>query len=254
MPEYRTNALILALRDYGEADRIVTFFSQDLGKMKGIAKGAKKSRKRFGAAMDLFSHVSLSFFSKEAHGLVRLNHCQLQEAFSSLHKDIIPMGYGSYLAELTEEMSAEGVTHREIFDLLWRFFFILNTLPPREEYLRIFEIRLLVALGYQPHLSHCTVCRKTVEKEDTIKFSISRGGLVCSLCAAGEKDAYPISIGTVRLLQQAYALSLDKVQRLFFSAQALTESREIMPRFIQYQVGKELKAAQFLKQIQVSSF
>jgi DNA replication and repair protein RecO len=72
MPEYQTTAVILTIRDYGDIDRIVTFYTSDFGKVSGIAKGAKKSLKRFGAALDLFSHVNLSFFTKETLSLVRI--------------------------------------------------------------------------------------------------------------------------------------------------------------------------------------
>jgi len=254
MPEHKTSAIILDMKDFSETDRIVTFYTSNFGKLKGIAKGAKKSRRRFGAAMDLFSCVSLSFFSKEIHGLVRVNQCRIQQDFPSLHKDIVPMGYGSYMAELINEMTAERVAHQDIFEMLIQFFSLLDGFRPREEYLRIFEMRLLLALGYCPSLTRCVVCKKPLEKSNNFKFSISRGGVVCDLCSQNGKDEYYVSQGTLKLLQQAYIMSIDKISRLIFSTQALAESREILPRFIQYHLGKELKTLKFLRKMEKDSF
>lgn len=249
MPEQSTSAIIINIRDFGEIDRIVTFYTCDFGKVAGIAKGARKSQRRFGAALDLFSHVALSFFTKETLGLVRINHLQLLNPFPSLHEDIMRMGYGGYLAELVMEMTAEGMPNKELFETLVRFFFILDTYPLKEDYLHIFEMRLLDALGYRPCLDRCTHCKKDLKEEDVLRFSLSRGGVVCSTCNADYKNLYPVSLGTLKLLQQSYTLSLDKIQRLVFSSQALEESREILPRFIQYHSEKELNTLKFIEKM-----
>ena len=249
MPEHKTRAIILNLRDYGEIDRIVTFYTSDFGKMTGIAKGARKSRKRFGAAMDLFSLVLLSFFAKETLGLVRINHCQLLHSFPSIHKDIVRIGFGSYVAELINEMTAEGDSHQELFETLIKFFSIIDTAPPKEDYLRIFEMHLLVTLGYRPSLNYCVVCKRELKKSQNLWFSISRGGVVCASCASSEKNLYPVSLGTLKSLHKASNLNFDKIQRLVFSSQARAESREIIPQFIQFHLEKELKTLKFFQKM-----
>jgi DNA repair protein RecO (recombination protein O) len=249
MPEHKTPAVILDMKDFGEADRIVTFYTRDFGKVKGIAKEAKKSQKRFGAAMDLFSHVLLSFFTKETIGLVRVNHCQLRQAFPGIQEDIIRISFGSYIAELINEMTVEGISHQELFKTIIIFFSILDTFPPKEDYLRIFEMRLLVASGYQPCLNHCIECKGELKKGQTLRFSISRGGVVCASCVPSGKNLYPVSLGTLKLLQQASTMSFNKVQRLVFSSQALEESREFLPQFIQHHLGRELKTLKFLEKM-----
>jgi DNA repair protein RecO (recombination protein O) len=249
MPEHKTRALVLELSDFGEIDRIVTFYTSDFGKVKGIAKGAKKSRKRFGAAMDLFSYVFLSFFTRETSGLARINHCQLLQTFPDIQKDIIRIGFGSYVAELIKEMTAEGVSNQELFNTLIKFFSLLDNFPPKEDYLRIFEMRLLVTLGYHPCLNCCVSCKGELKKGEPLWFSGSQGGVVCASCVSGGKNLYPVSPGTLRLLQKATHLDLDKIKRLIFSPQALEESREFLPQFIQYHIGKELKTLKFLEKV-----
>jgi DNA repair protein RecO (recombination protein O) len=249
MPEHRTSAVVLTSREYGETDRIVTFYTRDFGKVLGIAKGARKSRKRFGAALDFLSHVKLSFFAKETLTLVRINNCQLQDSFMSLHEDIWRMAYGSYFAELVMEMTADGVPHQGLFQMLLKFLHILDTSPPKEDYLHIFEIRILDALGYRPSLDRCTCCKREINPNDHPGFSVSRGGVMCSHCSTAHENLYPVSPGTIRLLQQSYRLSLNKVQRLVFSSRALEETREFISRFIQYHTEKELNAMKFIEKV-----
>jgi len=88
MPLYKTPAIILHAIPYGEADQIVTLYTLDFGKVKGIAKGAKRSRKRFGNTLETCSYVSVSFFEKETADLVRLSHCDLIRPFAGLREDI----------------------------------------------------------------------------------------------------------------------------------------------------------------------
>ncbi len=249
MPEHTSCAIILDLRDYGEADRIVTAYTRDFGKITGIAKAAKKSQKRFGAAMDLFAYVVLTFFSKETVGLVRIEHCRLLQSFSSIHENMTGLSYGSYLAELTKEMCPEGVPHSSIFDGLVTLFSLLDTVGPRQEYLRIYEMRLLAASGYHPSLNYCARCKKQWSKGETFWFSITRGSVVCPSCKESEGEAYPLSLGTAKLLEQACSLTADKMQRLIFSTQAQEESGTILPRFIRYQLGKELNTFKFLEKM-----
>ena len=160
------------------------------------------------------------------------------------------MGFGSYVAELINEMTAEGVSHRELFETLLRLFFILDTMPPKEDYIRIFEMRLLDTLGYRPCLDNCVECRRELRKGTRLHFSVSRGGVICSTCAPAVRNLLPVSLGTLKLLQKASHLQCDKIQRLVFTSQALEESREIMPRFIEHHIEKELKTLKFFAKME----
>jgi len=163
---------------------------------------------------------------------------------------MVRMGFGSYVAELINEMTAERVSHRELFETLLRLFFVIDTLPPKEDYIRIFEMRVLNALGYRPCLDSCVACKRELNKDLRLHFSIARGGVLCSSCAPGEKNLLPVSLGTLKLLQKASQLHCDKIPRLVFSSQALEESRAIVPRFIQHHIEKELKTVKFFARME----
>src|SRR4030065_1700452 len=156
MPLYKTPAIILRSIPYGEADKIVTLYTRDCGKIKGFAKGAKRSRKRFGNSLEICSYINASFFEKENADLVRLNHCDLIRSFAGLREDIHRLAWASYFIELVKEMTAERIQNKPLFRLLIAFLNLIDRGILKEEVQRVFEIRFLSHLGYRPQLDHCT--------------------------------------------------------------------------------------------------
>lgn len=249
MPLKRATGFVIQSSDYGESDRIVTFFTLEYGKMKGIAKGARRSRRRFGNSLDLFCHVRILFFEKEDRPLTRIDQCDVVDFFPALGQDVVKMSYGSYFAELVDGMVGEREIHKEVFDLLEVCLSMVNRLEPREEMLRIFEIRLLCLLGYRPNLNSCTHCKNPVDRLERIYFVLARGGIFCGTCCPTNERFFPLAMGTVRLLEKSADTELSKIHRLRFSRGSLTESREILPRFIQCHLQRELKSLRFLESI-----
>lgn len=250
MALHKTRAIVTRSLHYGESDKIVTFFTEDYGKIKGIAKGARRSKKRFQNALDQFSHLRLIFFEKEGVDLVRVEGCDIQHSFPGIREHLKKIFYGNYFLELVNEMSAEGEPHPEAFHLLLTFLVDLERMEPEEERLRMFEIRMLSLFGYRPDMGRCGFCQTTWEKLKEIPsvfFSLERGALVCESCSRSWDNLIPLSLGTARLIEKVSQMELTKIHRLKFTSQALSESREILPKFIAHQLGKELKSLKALK-------
>jgi len=248
MPLYKTPAVILHTMSYGESDQIVTLYTLDFGKIKGIAKGAKRSRKRFGARLEIGSYVNATFFEKETSDLVRLSHCDLIRPFEGLREDIHKLAWASYFIELVREMTAEKIQNKPLFRLLIAFLGLVDQGILKEEIQRVFEIRFLSHLGYRPQLDHCTQCQKRLSGERAF-FSPRGGGVICSTCSAHLPGLLPVSMGTIKTLLLAETLPLDKVGRISFSPQSLKESQAIFSLFLQQYLGKELKSKKFLEQL-----
>jgi DNA repair protein RecO (recombination protein O) len=249
MPLKRATGIVIRSFDYGESDRIVTFFTLEHGKIKGIAKGARRSRRRFSNSLDLFCHVRIHFFEKEDRSLTRIDQCDVIEFYPGLSRDIVKMGYCSYFVELVDAMVGEGQAHQGLFDLLRAFLSIVDRMEPKEEMLRIFEIRLLSLLGYRPNLNSCTRCRKGLDQLEGIYFVPARGGIFCEKCCPTGADFLTLTMGTARVLEKLAGTDLSKIHRVRFSPRSLTESREILPRFIQHYLNRELKSLRFLESV-----
>ncbi len=256
MPLYSTHAIVIRSIHYGESDKIVTFFTKDYGKLKGIAKGARRSKKRFQNALSLFSHLRLIFFDREGMGLVRAESCDLLHPFPKIKENLKKILYGNYYLELTNEMAGEREPNQGAFELLLSFLLNLEETPPQEEQLRIFEIQMLNLFGYRPNMKKCNLCNRRWEelREIPIFFSHERGALICEGCSQKWNNLIPLSIGTARLIDKISQTELSKLQRLGFTYQALSECREILPKFISYQLGKELKSLKALREIKIIPF
>jgi DNA repair protein RecO (recombination protein O) len=252
MPLFETTAIVTRSLNYGESDKIVTFFSKDFGKIRGIAKGARRSRKRFQNALGLFSHIRLIFFDREGAGLVRAESGDILHTFPRIREDLTKIYHGNYFLELVNEMAGEREANPEAFDLLLSFLLGLEEKEPEEERLRMFEIRMLSLFGYRPNLKRCDVCKKDWEELRGVLhlfFSPERGAMVCEACSKMLNRLIPLSLGTARLIEEISQIDLSKINRLKFTPQALTESRVLLPKFITYQLGKELKSLRALRDL-----
>src|SRR3989304_581303 len=132
MPLYLTEAVVLSSMDFGESDKIVTFYTISFGKLKGIAKGAKRSKKRFGINLEPFSLVTLHFFEKKEDSLVRVSACDLINPFQAIRD--------------------------ELFTLLTDFLGILEARGVKGDLLRVFEPRPLDRQDLKPNLPNCVIC------------------------------------------------------------------------------------------------
>jgi len=149
---FKTGALVLNSFDYGESDRILTFYTLSFGKIRGIAKGARRSKKRFVGNLDPMSRLDLVFFQSDKSELVRVEEAKLADAFPGLKADIDALSAGCYLLELTSEMTREGQVIPQVYNLLAGALKAMEEGAEAGVFTRFFEIRLLSMLGYMPHL------------------------------------------------------------------------------------------------------
>jgi DNA repair protein RecO (recombination protein O) len=244
-----TPAIVLRSWSYGESDKIVCFLTESHGKITGIAKGAKRSRKRFANSLEPFSLVNLRFQDSRSGSLAFIHGCELIRFFKHLTASLEKIAHASYLMEITDALSGERDENRELFAHLKNGLSFIEENGTSELLIAAFELKLLMLAGYQPMLEHCRRCGKGWRGRmlERWGFSLRDGGIVCEGCSAFRKEISPLSLetlGAMGQLQQANGtLSLHP---LAFSVHALRESHTALLRFIQYQIGRELKSAPFL--------
>ena len=240
--QYRTEAIVLRLMDYGESDRIVTFYTAAYGKVRGIAKGAKRSRKRFANALEPFSCSRLLFSRRGTEGLALIEGSDVTCHFEEIRTDLEKTMTASCLIDLTDQFTEEDKRNEPLFGLLHDFLQLLEKGPSTESLLRFFEIRLLKLSGYDPVLDRCLACKSPVSPEKSYRFHAAGGGLLCNACRLESPDAIPISLGTIRTLAMGRELPIDRLGRLVLSVQSSDESRLILGRFVHHILGRELKS------------
>jgi len=248
---YKTEAIVLSALDYGESDRIVSFYSADFGKIKGIAKGAKKSRHRFVNVLEPFTNVSLLFSQRHMGTLAFIEGCSVLEHYASLRADLFSSLLASYLVELVDRFTLEGKQGLDLFALLSKFLLLLtNANGDGERFVRIFEMKFLRLMGYAPQLDRCVKCQMPIEENNNaLQFDPIGGGVRCPHCQEEDTPLLLCSAGALKTIALGVKIDIDKVEHLFFSAAIAQECERVLAAFIRHLLGRELRSREVLRQV-----
>jgi len=255
MATIRTEALLLRAVDFGESDRIVHLLVPETGRLTAIAKGARRSIKRFPGTLDLFNHLRIEAERRRTANMARLEHARLIRTFHALRTDPTRFALGCYLLELLDRLAPEGGARADTKRIFGFALAALGTLDDERPDLRLrtlLEIRGLDAVGLRPELRCCVRCGEWVgtgPRGSRVGFHIADGGPVCESCTGTGQNLMPIHLGTLRALERSLELSPDRLGRLALGGVALAEARHLVGRFLRFHVGIDLRSARFLDQM-----
>jgi DNA repair protein RecO (recombination protein O) len=247
-----TPAILLRRVNYGDYDLILTLLTLSEGKVSVMAKSAKKSVKRFGGALELFSLVNVVFSSGRKSGLPMLQEAALVEPLSNIRSDIRKTAYASYWSEIIHMWMLEGKKEERLYHLIHLILEELNagTLPDALLSL-VFQSRFLSISGLRPNLEQCMQCGEDIDRVKSPFFSFDprRGGLFCNNCDEGPREKPILSKGTLKLLTWIEGQDFDHVRRIRFSPRALQEAQRFLEAVIPCHLGKMPKSLVFLQKI-----
>ncbi|HVO68090.1 MAG TPA: DNA repair protein RecO [Syntrophales bacterium] len=246
---HKSPAIVLYCLDYGESDRIVTFYTSDFGKIKGIAKGARRSKKRFSNALEPFSHGDVLYYKKGRGTLAFIEGFDIIDHFTNIREELEKTLISSYLIELVDKFTPEGKKNTELFHLLRNFLELIDTGNSLETLIRFFEIRLLKVTGYEPVLDRCMICKNPVNEKASYRFIVNDGGLRCDVCRQNNSGHLDVSLGTIKTLLLGKEIEIDRITRIVLSEQIAKESKNILVSLIYHLVGKEIKSLHVLNEI-----
>lgn len=249
-PNHLTPAIVLRSWPYGESDKIVSFFSENYGKITGIAKGAMRSRKRFVNSLEPFSLVKLSFQERPHSSLAFVLAADLEASFRQLITSLDRIAYAAYLVEITEGLTGEREENPAIYQHLKQGLAYLEENGASLRFLTFFELKLLRLAGYQPVFDSCRKCHKQPIGGIAFRwnFSPADGGILCDSCARSRKEILPLSAAAAEILTALQADSANLLPGLSLPSSVIKEIRTVALRFIQYHVDREIKSAIFLTQ------
>lgn len=244
----RTEAIIISSMNLGEADKLVTFFSLDRGMLKGVAKNARKSFRRFGAGLEAFTASRLHLYEREHQELVRIESADILTQHPGIAADLGRAAAGAVMLELLKELAPPGERNARAFLLLSHVLHLLDEGGDPLFLLGIFQIKFLSLLGYQPKLDHCLSCGTQPRGE--IIFLGMKGGVLCPDCmvSSGESQVR-LSAGAVGFYYQALRMDMDKVSRLKPSSGIIQELDSAFAAHTVHILGKRLKSTEFLKSV-----
>lgn len=253
--EITTRAFVLRSRNYGESDRILVLLSQDLGKISAIAKGARRSTKRFaGGALEPFQELQVRLDRKPQFSLAFLHESRVLGSNQSLASDLDAFAWASYLTELTEVMTADRDPCRDLYELYSQVVGRLGR-EATEPLAHHFVLGLLERSGWAPDFAVCGICSEAIDDRSRPILDSRGSGVVCARHeaeAAGldpDDETFRPSRRVIDPALMAYvrdatadvpALAEPSVARL---ATALLE------RLVDLHLGKPLRSRAFLKTI-----
>lgn len=243
-------AIVLRTRDYSEADRIVTLLTRDAGKMAGIAKGAKQSRRRFERKLEVFTHAMLYFRRRPQGDLVFITRAEAAGLPPfELTDDLGKVGLGSYMVELADNLCREEGQSSGAYELLADALAAATRYGASAALRQAFELRLLRWAGYELEFARCRICEMLPAAQvSSFAFVPAYGGIVCQLCRAS------LDTGAIVLGAQSAAALRDLSQMpLETAAQAAlaggTDAQSAIARFMATILDRKLRSLDFLSRV-----
>lgn len=237
---YTTEGVVLRTRNLGEADKIVTMYTNSRGKVLAVARGARRTRNRLLGVTQVFTHGRYLMF--EGNSMDTLSQGEIIHSFQAIRDDLEKMAAAMYVCELVDVFVETEEANKETFDLL------SNTLKMIEAgtvkfALRVFELKFMQQLGYQPQLDRCVNCGGRVQEQ--ILFS-REGGMVCGDCRYKVTPVHVISKGTSALLNRILEWDWSRLTILHPSNQSLQELESCMRAYIDFRLDKPMRSLEFM--------
>ncbi|UCE64122.1 MAG: DNA repair protein RecO [Nitrospirota bacterium] len=236
----KTRAVVIKSQRYGEADRIVTFYTEKLGKIRGIAKGARRLKSRLGGGLEPFGFIDLTIFEKSPEILVRISQVDIINSFGKIREDLTVMTAAAHMVNLIKAITPDRDPHSSIFNTLIGGLEALQDEGDPELCSLVFQVHVLGQTGFRPQTDHCSGCNSDIEVAKA-QFSPQSGGLVCRSCRERIVDrCFPMSPGSLAFIQQARRLPFPTVTRLRAAGQIRREVEEVIDSYVHHVIGKPL--------------
>src|SRR5512138_566823 len=252
MPEkklqsFRVEAVVLRHVDYGEADRMLTLYTRQLGKTRALAKGARKIASRKAGHIEPFTYVRLQL--AQGRDMPLITQADTVDAYQPLREDLILTSHASYVLELLDRFTYADETENDtLFRLLTDTLARLASKTDPWLVLRYYEIRLLDHLGFRPQLFQCANCGREIKPEDQF-FSFSAGGVICPRCGQGLRNVHKISVEALKYLRHFQRSNYSDATKARPAPDVQEEVETLMQGYFTYLLERELNTPGFLKKI-----
>jgi DNA repair protein RecO (recombination protein O) len=231
---YSLLAVVLRRNDFGEADRLLTILTPECGKMRVLAKGARKMSSRKAGHVELFTQTRLMLAQGRTFDLI--TQAELIEAYLPLRGDLQRGGLAHHLSEMSELFAQEDHEDHALYDLLTQGLDWLCTAADPLLAARYFEMRLLTLSGFRPQLFKCAVSGETLEDDlaaaqaggAPLLYSPSAGGMVARASQRAVREWMPLSASSLALLRALQTQPFDVVAALDVPESLQTELARAM--------------------------
>ena len=243
----KAEAIVIRQADFSESSRVVTLFSREFGKVPVLAKGAKRLKGPFDAALDLLSTCRIVFLRKSSGALSLLTQAQLVARFAPVPTSLNSLYGGYYVADLLNGLTEDFDPGPQLFDLAAQTLRDLAD-PSCDPAVVIvqFEVGLLEQIGLFPDLSACSVCGSVVDSHEQFAHWVSQGGLLCGDCRKAEYSGRSISGGSVSVLKRMTDNESTLAGRLKLTKDQIKECHQLAVSAITGVLGRKPATLRYL--------
>lgn len=246
----RTEGIVLNEIRFRDTSKILNIYTKKFGKINVMAKGAYNPKSKLIAHTQPFSYSEYRL--QRGRSFYYINEASVIDSFYSIREEMERVIYGFYILELINKATPEEEANEVLFLLLEKSLSILSNL--KDGFLKFiiaFELKFMSFLGYRPYIEQCVCCNKN--KFSHIKFSISRGGIICEDCFSNDPRAKTLDKlmyeGMIRLL---YA-PLDNLDNIDIKRDVLIKIQRILEDYILFNIDrKEFNSLNILKTIMIN--
>lgn len=246
MSSEKATAIVLRVVEFSETSSVLTLFTREFGKIRGLAKGARRPKGPFDAALDLLCLCRIVFLRKSSDALDLLTEAKLERRFRPRGRDLSSLYAAYYVAELLSELTDEYDPHPPLFDAAEETLRALSTEGSVAAVVLRFEMTALRVLGHLPSLSDCADCGKRVEPTGRLAFGQLAGGVLCPNCRPGKRQVVSVSAGVVRALARFADTDSEAWRRVELDRRTKGELRGVLNHYLSHLLGRRPKLHKYL--------
>ncbi|MEA4812882.1 MAG: DNA repair protein RecO [Anaerolineaceae bacterium] len=248
--QFHAQAVVLRHSEYGEADRILTLYTLEYGKMQAAARGVRKIKSRKAGHLEPFTQVAV--YLAKGSGLAVISQADAIRTFDGLRANLLKTAYAAYVVELIDRFSYEEAENPLLYKLLVDTLLRLEGEAEPALVIHYYEIHLLEQLGFRPELQNCVSCGEDIRPENQY-FSPLLGGALCAHCRQADHTAWPVSMPVLKYMRHLQRTPWAKLAGLTIPAEVEKDLKSLLERYLTYLLEHSLKTPAFLKEISDNS-
>lgn len=245
---YRTDAIILRRIDFGEADRLLTVFTPDRGKLRLLAKGVRKTTSRKAGHVELFMLTNMLVARGRTWDII--SQAEIVEAYRVLREDLDKTSQAYYLAELVDRFTEEHDPNSPLFELLALTLAHLEHAKDAFLVMRYFELHLLSLTGFQPQLHFCVATQEPIQPVENNYFHIVDGGVISSEAGQMRPNAELLPLPVLKVLRFIQTEPWERVAKLRLTSATRQHVERLLLGYITYILERQLKSVDFIRKLQ----
>ena len=246
MSSEKATAIVLRVVEFSETSSVVTLFTREFGKVRGMAKGARRPKGPFESALDLLALCRIVFLRKSSESLDLLTEAKLERRFRPRRGDLSSLYAAYYVAELLNEITDDYDSHPRLFDAADATLVALSGQGSVASALVRFELAALREIGHLPTLDACAECGNQIAPAGRVAFSQLAGGVLCQTCRTGHKQIISISPQALETLSRFAAADAESRQDLELPARVYGELRGVLNHYWSHLLGRSPRMHRWL--------